>query len=206
MPLIRKPAGPATAPRPRPEAAGLLVALGSSSAEERWSAARAVGDIPGADTAVADALRRESDSRVREALFSSLGRMATPQSTQALIGFLSSDDATLRAGALDVLRSMVGVVHEVLPRLLADPDIDVRIISCELARSLPSAEASELLCHLLANEPEINVCAAAIDVLAEVGGPAACAVLAACRDRFPNAPFIGFAIQVATDRINAQFP
>jgi HEAT repeat protein len=101
---------------------------------------------------------------------------------------------------------MARAAPELLPRLLNDKDADVRILSCELARSLPSAEATGLLCKLLAAEREINVCAAAVDVLAEVGSSDALAGLHECAARFGDSPFIAFAIKIVTDRITQSTP
>ena len=52
---------------------------------------------------------------------------------------------------------------------LADGDPDVRILATELARNMPAADATHLLCGLLEHEQHPNVCAAAVEVLAEVG-------------------------------------
>src|SRR5262249_29444319 len=147
----------------------LLKGIRSGSADERWAAARAAADIPSAVTALAAALPTETDPRVREAMFTSLVRIGTAQSMAEVIPLLRSNDAALRTGALDPLRSSVATMPAWLPRLLDDPDVDVRILSCELARGLPDDEATLLLCSLLAREEQINVCAAAIEVLAEVG-------------------------------------
>jgi HEAT repeat protein len=202
MPLVRKPTG--QSPGPVPVASSVLGDLVSGGAEERWAAARAAADVPGAIPALAAALRNESDSRVREAMFTSLARIGTSEATDLLISFLRSDSANLRAGALDALRITPTRIPELLPRLFGDHDVDVRILSCELARALPSPEATTLLCTLIAGEQEVNVCAAAIDVLAEVGGPPALPALAACAQKFPDNAFLAFAIKTATDRIHAQ--
>ena len=90
-----------------------------------------------------------------------------------------------------------------MPRLLADPDSDVRLLSCELVRGLPEGEANRLLCDLLERETEKNVCAAAVEVLAEIGRPEALPALARCAERFAGDPFLAFGIKVATDRIGA---
>jgi len=201
MPFVRKPTG--QSPGPVADASSILGNLISGAADERWAAARAAADVPGAVTTLAAALRNESDSRVREAMFTSLARIGTSESADLLISFLRSDSANLRAGALDALRITIGGMPELLPRLLGDRDADMRILSCDLARILPSPEATTLLCTLLAGEPEANVCAAAIDVLAEVGGPAALPALAACAQTFHDNPFLVFAIKTATDRINS---
>ncbi len=177
--------------------------LGSAIPEDRWDAARAASEFPDSAGAVAAALSRETEPHVREALFTSLARIGTRDSITRILPMLRSDDAALRTGALDALRSSAVVAREVLPQVLSEPDTDVRILSCELARALPSEEATRSLCTLLADEPEVNVCAAAVEVLAEVGTHAALPALARCARRFPQVPFLSFAIKLATDRIMA---
>lgn len=201
MPLVRKPTQPAG--HPKASAGEVFAGLTSANAEERWSAARAAAELPDATGALAAALPQETDSRVREAMFTSLTRIGTRESAAAMLPMLRSDDAALRTGALDALCSSVLAAHELLPQLLSDPDVDVRILSCELARSLPSAEANRSLSALLDREAEINVCAAAIEVLAEVGNHTALPALERCAQRFPQVPFLTFAIRLATDRITA---
>jgi HEAT repeat protein len=201
MPLVRKPGGQ---PPSATAASGVVTAekLGSGNADERWAAARAATteDVD----ALAAAVRLEKEARVREAIFTSLARLGTSNSAERLIELLRSDDATLRTGALDALRIVVLHMRDLLPRLLGDADADIRILSCELARGFPGPEATTVLCALLARETEVNVSAAAVDVLTEVGGPAAVPVLVACEQRFAHEPFLGFAIKVAIDRISAQ--
>lgn len=199
MPFIRNPTRPAGHPKPSP--AEVLAGLVSVSAEQRWSAARAAAELPDAAADLAAALPQEADSRVREAMFTSLVRIGTRDSIAMVLPMLRSDDSALRAGALDALRASPIAARELLSELLSDPDADVRILSCELARNLSNDEASRSLCALLADEPEINVCAAAVEVLAEVGDQTVLPTLAQCARRFSHAPFLGFAIELATDRI-----
>lgn len=201
MPLVRKPTQPQG--QPKPSAAEVLTGLGSANPEARWAAVRAAAELPDMAAALAAALPQESDGRVREAMFTSLARIGTRDSIAGMLPMLRSDDAALRTGALDALRSSVIATHELLPHLLNDPDVDVRILSCELARSLPSEQANLSLCALLAREAEINVCAAAIEVLAEVGNSTALPILEQCAQRFSHVPFLTFAIKLATDRITA---
>jgi HEAT repeat protein len=202
MPLVRKPTD--NLPGPKPDLSRLLGLLTSASPDERWEAARAAANVAGGLSAIAAALPTEHDPRVREAMFTSLARHGTAESIEVLVALLRSDTASLRTGALDALRITVDASPNLLPRLLSDKDADVRILSCELARSLPNLEATRLLCKLLAAEQEINVCAAAVDVLAEVGGIDALACLNECASRFGDSPFIAFAIKTATDRIGTQ--
>ena len=78
--------------------------LGCANAEERWTAARAAAELPDSAAALAAALPQETDSRVREAIFTSLSRIGTRDSVAAMLPMLRSDDAALRTGALDALR------------------------------------------------------------------------------------------------------
>lgn len=199
MPLIRKP--PVRSAAIQSDADGVLESLSNADSDKRWAAARDAAAVAGGGAALAAALPGESDPRVREAMFSSLARIGTPETAGAVISLLRSDDANLRTGALDTLRIMVAQVHELLPRLLTDPDIDIRILSCDLSRSLGSAEASSLMCRVLDNDAEANVCAAAVDVLAEVGGPEALPSLRSCALKFSASPFLGFAIKTVIDRL-----
>lgn len=195
MPLVRKPLSPA---QPAPRAS-----LEGTTSDERWAAARAAAGKPDGAILLASALSTEREPRVREAIFTSLARIATPESAAAVVAYLRSDDASLRTGAIDALRAMPAAASVHLPRLLADPDADVRLLTCELARGLPVIEANRLLCELLEVEIEKNVCAAAIEVLAEIGRPEALPSLARCATRFDGDPFVAFSIKVATDRILA---
>lgn len=199
MPLVRKP--PGSSPQPPQDAASILQALSSPSSDERFAAARAAVPLIGADAALATALQAERDPRVREALLTALARIGTPLAVASLLTLLRSDTAAHRTGALDALR-MVPALGTIPSQLLHDPDSDVRLLSCELARSLPAAEANRLLCELLGKERDANVCAAAIDVLAEVGELQALGVLGDCAKRFKDTPFLVFAINAVSDRIS----
>lgn len=197
MPLIRKTSD-TTSSRP----AGSN-ALRDGATDARWAAARAL-TAPADVDALSAALKTEQDPRVREAILTSLTRIGDTPSAQAVIPLIRSEDASVRTAALDSLRAMPQGVGDSLSGLLADPDPDVRLLACELVRALPSARATRLLCDLIQDDVEANVCAAAIDVLAEVGGPDALPALDRCAARFPDEPFLVFAIRVAGDRISAQ--
>jgi len=194
MPLVRRPSPHAQTPiNP--------ASLTEGPRDQRWAAVRAAAEAGDGVSLLAAALERENDARVREAIFTGLARIATPASAAVVVPYLRSDDASLRGGAMDALRAMPEASRPYLARLLADPDADVRLLSCELARVLPVSEASRLLCDLLERENEKNVCASAIEVLAEIGGPEALPVLARCAERFAADPFVAFSVKVARDRI-----
>ncbi|MET0220387.1 MAG: HEAT repeat domain-containing protein [Tardiphaga sp.] len=204
MPLVRKPS-PAPGPAPaEPDAAQLAAAFASASDEARWSAARSAADAPGGLALLSAALARETVPRVREAMFTALARIGTPDAAAVAARSLRSDDAAERTAALDALRAMPAAAAGHLPQLLADPDADIRLLACDLARNVAAADANRLLTDLLKRDTATNVCAAAVEVLAETGDAATLPALADCATRFPDDPFLAFAIQIARDRIGSR--
>jgi HEAT repeat protein len=205
MPLVRKgPGGPAVASSAETQPDATILRNGST--QERWTAARALGAAAGGTKALAEALQTEVDASVREAIFLSLARIGNRESAEAVIAYLRSNDASLRTGALDSLRVMIEAVRPYLPMLLTDPDPDVRILVCDLVRDVPSPEATHLLCGVLERETELNVCAAAVDVLADIGEPEALPYLERCAERFHDEAFLTFAAKAAAGRITAPHP
>jgi hypothetical protein len=205
VPLIRKDTNvQAAASASASSDAGSLLVTGDR--DQRWSAARALAERSDGGAALAAALPNEQDARVREAILTGLIRHAGAASVEAILPLIRSDDASVRTGALDALRAMPTALALRLGDVLADADPDVRLLVCDLARVLPPAHASRTLCDLLDRETEANVCAAAIDALAEVGMPEARATLERCAQRFAAEPFLSFAIKAALERIGASAP
>ena len=200
MPLVRKPRGGGDGAAAPPFDAS---ALTTGPSERRWAAARAAVDQPEGAALLAAALPGETDARVREAIFTSLSRIATAEAAGAVVACLRSDDASLRTGALDALHAMPAATAHYLPQLLADSDADVRLLSCDLARDQPEEEANRLLGDLLARETEANVCAAALEAIAETGTRDVLPALERCKARFAGNAFLLFSIEAATARIAA---
>ncbi len=142
---------------------------------------------------LAVALGVEAIPRVREAIITALMRIGNAASVEALLPYLRSQDAGQRAAAIEALQGLPHEISPFLTALLAEGDSDVRILATELARNFPAAEATRLLCGLLMVEPHPNVCAAAIDVLAEVGTEEAIPAIEQCGRRFAGTPFLPFA-------------
>jgi HEAT repeat protein len=205
MPLIRKTPGP-TPTSGAADYDGAVAGLRSAEADVRWRSARTLGAFPQAITPLGAAAATEADTRVREAIFTSLARIGSPDSAAALLPHVRSDDAARRTAAMDALKAMPQALSSAIARLLKDGDTDVRVLACDLARELPSAEATALLAIALDTDPEVNVCAAAVDVIADVGSADALEPLHRCALRFPGQPFLDFAIKIACDRIGAQAP
>jgi HEAT repeat protein len=177
--------------------------LARGTDDERWSAARAAAGLPDSVRALGEALAHEKNPRVRAAVLTSLARIATLESVQAVLPLLRSDDALIRTEASDALLVMKDVAGPSLAALLQDHDADIRILACTLVRSLPNETALRLYCDVLESELEPNVCAAAVEALAEIGGSPALPVLARCAERFTATPFLAFAIGIAIARIRS---
>jgi HEAT repeat protein len=200
MPLIRKPTGEGAPLPPNPDAVAML---NSTTADERWAAARRLGASPANAGRLGGRLAQEQDKRVREAIFMALAHIGTEEAAGIVLSHLRSEDAGVRTEALDALFAMPDAVLPQLPVLFSDPDSDIRLLACEIARQLPGHIATDLLCRLLENETEANVCAAAVEVLSEVGEPSALPVLAKCAERFSDVSFLAYAIQIAATRIGS---
>ena len=201
MALIRKKTDPTA-----PSTPVFGAALHSLSADERWAAARALGGAPANVPLLAAALSTETSPRVLEAILTGLARAETDEAAEAIVALVRSDEANDRTLALDALKTMPAVIERKLPDLVRDQDPDVRILASDLARVLPPALATRILSDLLSAEADPNVCAAAVDVLAERGTSEAVSALAICKERFPTDPFLGFAIDTAISRIGTDSP
>jgi HEAT repeat protein len=202
MPLMRR-GKPDEAARPPAKPLDVLAGeLRHPDPERRWSAARRLGDRPGAAEHLAAALPGETESRVVEAIFTSLARRGGEESAAHLFPLLRSDDAALRNGAIEALQTMPAALAGHIEELLRDPDSDVRIFAVELTRKMPATPATASLCRLLDRETHPNVCAAAVDVLAEIGSRGAIPHLERCRDRFAEQPFLPFAIATAIETLS----
>jgi HEAT repeat protein len=199
MPLVRsRAAGSSAAGDPTP----LRAALDSPDAEGRWTAARALAGDADAVPVLAAALGRETVPRVREAIMTALMRIGDAASVEAMLPYLRAQDAGLRAAAIEALQALPAVIAPFMAPLLGDSDPDVRLLATELTRNMEASEATRLLCDLIAREQHPNVCAAAIDVLTEVGTREAVPALEKCALRFAATPFLPFAISAAIARLS----
>ena len=176
--------------------------LKSPDIEVRWRAARGIAPEPKFVAPLATALERESAPRVREAIITALIRIGDRRSAQVLLPYLRSQDAGVRTAAIDALQAMPDATAPFMTSLLGDMDSDVRILAAELVRNMPAEKATSLLAALLDRESHPNVCGAAIEVLTELGTPAALPSLQACAARFAGTPFLPFAISHAIARIS----
>lgn len=188
---------------PNRDLPGLLRQLRNGNAQERRWAARDLVVHPEAVSALGDHLARETESQVREAIFTTIAALSSAQSVQALLPMLRSEDAQLRNGAIEALTQMPQAVGPCMQALLDDPDPDVRIFTVNLLGDLKHPDINTWLIKVLTRDEHINVVAAAVEVVAEVGTPEAVPALQAAVQRFAQDPFLGFAADVAIERIES---
>jgi HEAT repeat protein len=199
MPFVKKP--PASPPEKELGRQELMALLNSGSADQRSLAARSLGKFIDSAQALGVALSRENQKGVREAILISLAAIDTQASFDAVMPLLRSGDAKLRSGALDTLKAMSVTGASRLGELLNDADPDIRILACELARDMTSNEAQRALRAAIETDPLVNVCAAAIDALAEIGSQDDLPLFERCLKRFPNESFLAFSVSVARTRL-----
>lgn len=202
-PVAHEPLRPVIDREPARDLPGLLRQLRTGSSSERRWAARDLADYPESAAALGDHLSREAEPQVREAVFTTLGALANSEAVAALLPLLRTEDAQLRNGAIEALIEMPQAVGPKIVALLEDPDPDVRIFTVNLLGDLRHPDLNAWLIRVLRHEEQVNVVAAAIEVVAEVGTSDAVPALQAAVQRFPQDPFLAFAADVAIERIES---
>lgn len=206
MPLIRKPKG-AEAPTIEVEkpVEQLLAELTDDSADLRRLAAIALGARRLGTGELAARLAVEPARAVREAIGSALLLASSDQSAMAIAPLLSSDDATLRNEARELLHLLPNA-ELVADVLLAAGDPDVRMFAIEVLGSRRKELGAPRIMQALAKEPDVNVVAHGVEQLGIVGTTAELAQLDAIAARFPDEDFLLFSIADARAAIEARTP
>jgi HEAT repeat protein len=180
---------------------GLLQALADQAAPTRRWAARDLAAHPGSAPDLLARLRVEQDASVRQTLLTSLAQIRTAQAAEGLIPLLGSEDAALRNEVVEALKAMPEAIAGFMPSLLANADPDVRILAVNVLESLRHPQVESWLINVICADPNVNVCATALDLLSEVGTSAAESALLAVERRFPDEPYVTFAAQLALKRL-----
>ena len=200
MPLIKFQGLPASPDDREPAVAALIAELRSPDAQARRSAAHLLGNHPEAAEALCAAVVVELDESVRESGFTALMRIGTKSAAAGLIPLLQSEDVYLRNGAVEALKSMPEPAADCLVDIFAD-STDVRIFGIEILGTLGLADVAHRLIRVVEEDLDVNVCAAAVDGLAACGDREAVAPLRGLLTRFPDEPFLDFAVRRAIARI-----
>ncbi|URI11549.1 HEAT repeat domain-containing protein [Aquincola tertiaricarbonis] len=182
---------------------GLMAQLREGDVDQRRWAARDLAGHAQAAPLLGERLLDEPSPRVREAILHTLAGMPGDAAVAALLPLLRSDDAQLRNGAIAALATMPALVGPRIGALLQDEDSDVRIFTVNMLAELKHERTVHWLLQVLQHDAAVNVVAAAIEVLAEVGGPEHADALRAAARRFSGDPFIAFATDMALQRVEA---
>jgi HEAT repeat protein len=176
-------------------------ALEEADAAGRRQAAREIAQCPDAARALVSRLKREPDGAVREMILATLVRLNDASAVGGLADCLRSEDAALRNEVIETFKRLGREVAPVLRSLLADPDPDVRTFVVNILDSERRPEVESWLIDVIERDSHVNVCAAAVDLLCEVGSEAAIDPLARLKARFQSEPYIQFAAGLALKRI-----
>jgi len=166
----------------------------------RW-AARDIVHCSGVATLLVEHLKIEPDVSVRAVLLTSIMCTNDTVAFEHLTDCLRSEDVVLRNEVVDALKQLPEEAAPIMEKLLQDPDADVRIFAVNVLESLCNPKVEEWLIRVIENDPHLNVCATAVDLLGEVGTKAARGALILLKVRFAHEPFIQFASDVALKRI-----
>ena len=185
------------------DCASLVAQLQDANPQARRWAARDLTDCPAASAALVDLLPREEDVSVREVILTTLTSMGDAVAVAGLVDCLRSEGVALRNEAIEAMKQLPDEVAPIMRGLLADASPDVRIFAVNILESLRHPEVESWLIAVIDNDPHLNVCATAVDLLGEVGSSAAREPLERLKARYANEPYIQFAADLALKRITA---
>lgn len=189
------------------DCASLCAALDDSQALVRRWAARDLSDCGDSEDCVAcraallQRLPKEAEPAVRAIILSTLQKLADAVVVQQLLDGLRTAEPGLCQEMIGTLQQLPQLVAPQVPRLLADSDAALRILAVNILESLRHAEVEPWLLQVIAHDSDVNVCAAALDLLGEVGTQAARVPLQQLKQRFAGEPYIAFAADLALRRL-----
>jgi HEAT repeat protein len=206
MAFVKNKVSPANdgAPVAPSSLADLLTGLSALESGTRRAAVRDLAAYPEAAMALCDRLEVEGSLSVRSVIMNSLIHVGTTEVAARLVSHLRSDDAHLRNAVIEALQEMPDAVAPHMWDLLADDDSDVRIFAVNILAALRHQRAPEWLAEVIRSDSHVNVCAAAVDGLIEVGGADVIPDLEALERRFADIPFMRFAIEAAIRRVRGE--
>ena len=125
---------------------------------------------------------------------------------QAMLGWVLGAALVVCDGMVwaELGAAMPQAVAPRIDALLHDADPDVRIFTVNMLGELRHPRLATWLRQVLQQDDQVNVVAAAIEVLAEVGSNDDIAALRQAERRFESDPFVGFAAQMAVQRIEGE--
>ena len=185
-----------------PQSCEMLAAeLEDFNVTARRHAAQKIVTCQDGATALIGRLQREDNTAVREAILNSLLRMRDPSIVSGLADCLRSENVALRNDVIEVFKQLGSQAAPVLRALLADTDPDVRIFAVNILISERYSDTEQWAIEVIERDAHVNVCAAAVDLLCEVGTEASIDPLLRLKTRFVHEAYIQFAADLALKRI-----
>lgn len=182
--------------------AGLIAELENANPTARRWAARDLAEFPESAEALVEHFKGEDDPSVRDAILATLARLGDSAAVAGLVECLRSEDAAVRNEVIDAMKQLPEEVAPIMGDLLVDVDPDVRIFAVNILESLCHPQVEAWLISIIEKDPHVNVCAAALDLLGEVGTSASRSALEQLKLRFSDEPYICFAANLALKRID----
>jgi len=197
------------------ETTDLITTLQSSDDEDaRCYAAEDLtpfGDDPTVVDALVAAMEGDSNRGVKEAACSALVQINNEAVFKHAARLVGCEDAYVRNAASDILAESDAVSDTIFADMMKSDDPDVRIFATVTVDNRRVRSLLPLLVDLLYNDDNINVVSAAINALGNLGcrdirddGTSDVDALLAAGRRFPDEPFISFAVNSAIEQIEGE--
>lgn len=169
----------------------------------RRRAAQALRRRPEAVEALCRRLAIEPEHDVRGAILSNLIGQKSSEIADRLAALFDASGAALRNEVMEALWAMPEESLGAMARMLEDDDRRSRLLAVNVLSETPDPRAVELLEHVLAHEPDVNICLAAIDGLAHGDNFRSASRLAQFAARFPDVEQAQFVVQALLRSIGA---
>lgn len=179
---------------------GLCESLNNPDHKVRRWAVRDLAQYEASDV-LATRLNIETHASVRTVILDTLAKLGDETAVLAIVNCLRSDDASFRNEAIDVLKNIPEAVAPIIESLLTDDDSDVRIFAVNILESLKHENVEKWLIDVIEDDPHVNVCSTAVDLLSEVGTEKSIQALKNLKQRFANEPYVCFTVDLALKRI-----
>lgn len=147
-----------------------------------------------------DHVGHEPEISVRGSIFTALLKLKDSAAIGKLLELLHSDHAALRNEVIEVLQQLPDEVSLHIQALLHHQDSDIRIFALNILQTLCHPDTPKWLIDVVAQDMHVNVCATALDVIAEVSSVEILPALETLKTRFTD-PYIRFAVDATIKRI-----
>ena len=195
--------------------ARLLETLRSSEDEDarRYAAEdlAAFGDDQEVVDALVAAMEHDRDRGVQEAACAALVQIDNEAVFRHAARLVACEDAYVRNAASDILAESEKVPDSLFAEMMKSDDPDVRIFATVTVDNRRVRTLLPLLTDILYHDDNINVVSAAINALGNLGcrdmrddGNSDVDALLAAGRRFPDEPFITFAVNAAIEQIEGE--